>query len=170
MKRDELVVRAKRGDESAWAELHEKYCSRTEAVCFRVVRDYETARDLAQETFLKAWRKIKGFREKCAFSSWLYRIAHNISLMWLRRKRNHILIAGEEPYEGLSMPKRTDSDLRIDLGRAIGVLPRGSREVFFLHAVEGMSHREVAQKMNTSKGCSKSQFWRARASLRSALV
>ena len=82
-----LVERLKGGDESAFNELHTKYKGKIYGACFKIVKNHADAEDLVQEVFLRLYQKIGSFRGESRFSSWLYRIAINLTLVKLRVKR-----------------------------------------------------------------------------------
>jgi len=138
------------------------------------------AEDLTQEAFLQLFRKIATFRGESAFSTWLHRLAVNVVLMQLRKKRcpEISLDATNEPGEEASRPlmELGGPDLRlsgvldhINLSKAIKQLPDGYKEVFILHDVEGYEHKEIAGILECSIGNSKSQLFKARLRLRELL-
>lgn len=174
----QLVARAQRGDEGAFAALFEAHKRRVYALCLRMTGDTAEAEDLAQEAFLQLFRKISTFRGESAFSTWLHRLVVNVVLMHLRKKGLQQVPLEEMDNSQEDTVKREygDDDRRLlgsidrlALGRAIEQLPPGYRAVFVLHDVEGYEHNEIAQIMNCSVGNSKSQLHKARLKLREAL-
>ncbi|PYV28963.1 MAG: RNA polymerase subunit sigma-24 [Acidobacteria bacterium] len=171
----QLIARAQRGDESAFAALFEAHKRRVYSLCLRMTGDVAEAEDLSQEAFLQLFRKIGTFRGESAFSTWLHRLVVNVVLMHLRKKGIQ-QVPLEETDSSQEEPVRReygDEDKRlmrsidrISLDRAIAQLPPGYRAVFVLHDVEGYEHNEIAQIMNYSVGNSKSQLHKARLKLR----
>lgn len=174
----ELIARAQRGDEEAFAALFEVHKRRVYSLCLRMTGDTAEAEDLAQEAFLQLFRKIATFRGESAFSTWLHRLAVNVVLMHLRKKGLQ-QVSLDEPDASQDEPVRReygDDDKRllhaidrITLSRAIEGLPPGYRAVLVLHDVEGYEHNEIAQILNCSVGNSKSQLHKARLKLRELL-
>ena len=174
----QLIARAQRGDEEAFAELFETHKRRVYSLCLRITGDATEAEDLAQEAFLQLFRKIATFRGESAFSTWLHRLVVNAVLMHLRKKglQQVPLEDTDNSQEDAVKREYGDDDRRLlgavdrlALGRAIEQLPPGYRSVFVLHDVEGYEHNEIAQIMNCSVGNSKSQLHKARLRLREAL-
>ena len=167
-----LVQRAQRGDEQAFATLYQLHNKRVYSVCLRMTRDVAEAEDLAQEAFMQVFRNLNSFRGDSAFSTWLYRIAVNTVLMKLRRRKSPPLLSLDEPVSsdspslkrelGKQDPSLCGAIDRIALRRAIEELPRGSRQIFELHEVEGYQHHEIAELLQCSIGNSKSQLHKAK--------
>jgi RNA polymerase sigma-70 factor (ECF subfamily) len=171
----QLIARAQRGDEAAFAVLFEAHKRRVYSLCLRMTGDPAEAEDLSQEAFLQLFRKIGTFRGESAFSTWLHRLVVNVVLMHLRKKGIQQVpledtdTSQEEPVKreyGDDDKRLLGSIDRISLDRAIAQLPPGYRAVFVLHDVEGYEHNEIAQIMNYSVGNSKSQLHKARLKLR----
>jgi RNA polymerase sigma-70 factor (ECF subfamily) len=171
----QLIARAQRGDEEAFAALFEAHKRRVYSLCLRMIGNPTEAEDLTQEAFLQLFRKISTFRGESAFSTWLHRLAVNVVLMHLRKKGlNQISLDETENSQGEPIKRDYgDEDRRlvgsidrIGLNRAIAELPPGYRTVFILHDVEGYEHNEIAEIMNCSIGNSKSQLHKARLKLR----
>lgn len=174
----QLIARAQRGDEGAFAELYEAHKRRVYSLCLRMTGDTAEAEDLSQEAFLQLFRKISTFRGESAFSTWLHRLVVNVVLMHLRKRGiaqvplEDVDNSQEEPVKreyGDDDKRLMGSVDRIGLDRAIADLPPGYRAVFVLHDVEGYEHNEIAQIMNYSIGNSKSQLHKARLKLRDFL-
>jgi RNA polymerase sigma-70 factor, ECF subfamily len=174
----ELIARAQRGEEEAFAALFEAHKRRVYSLCLRMTGDTAEAEDLAQEAFLQLFRKIATFRGESAFSTWLHRLVVNVVLMHLRKKGLQ-QVSLDEPDASQDEPVKReygDDDKRllhsidrITLSRAIEDLPPGYRAVLVLHDVEGYEHNEIAQILNCSVGNSKSQLHKARLKLREIL-
>jgi RNA polymerase sigma-70 factor (ECF subfamily) len=168
----ELIDRVVAGDSVAERALYDAHVSRIYRLVFRLVGDDDIARDLTQETFIRAFDRIETFRRQSSLSTWLHSIAVSIALNRLRslnlsRKRELSLDDVAEP----SSPARSaEPDLKVRLTQAINRLPRGYRTVFVMHDVEGYTHEEIGMILGIDAGTSKAQLSRARIKLRSALA
>ena len=162
-----LIARARRNDHQAWEQLYRLHVGRVFALCVRLLGDPDLAEDMAQEAFVLAWRKLSSFRGDAAFGSWLYRIATNVTVSWLRKQKvfKHALDIDDLP-EPASQPQ---PDTGISLERAIAGLPAGARAVFVLYSLEGYTHDEVATLLGIAPGSSKAQLHRARQLLKAQL-
>jgi len=137
------------------------------------------AEDLTQDVFLQVFRKIQTFRAESAFSTWLYRLAVNIVLMRRRVKTlKETSLEAKSETEGDIFRRREMGRVdirvsgvvdRLNLKRALRQLPRGYRQIFFLHDVLGYEHHEIAEALGCSIGNSKSQLHKARMRLRTIL-
>lgn len=165
----EDVRRAQGGDTAAFERVYRRHAARIHTLCRRMLSP-EEADDLTQDVFIRAWQKLALFRGDSAFGTWLYRLAVNLILARrqtyaARRSR----FGGGDP-DLIPLAARSDRpDLRLDFDAAIQTLPRGAREVFVMHDVEGYTHEEIAGLLNVTAGTSKSQLHRARMSLRQYL-
>jgi len=165
----EDVRLAQNGDTAAFERIYRRHAARIHALCRRMHVPQE-AEDLTQEVFIRAWQKIGLFRGDSAFGTWLHRLAVNLVLA-----RRQTKSAQRDRYETddadvIPLHARSDRpDLRVDFDAALETLPRGAREVFVLHDVEGYTHEEIADLLNVTAGTSKSQLHRARMSLRQYL-
>ncbi len=174
----QLIARAQRGEEEAFAALFEIHKRRVYSLCLRMTADPAEAEDLSQEAFLQLFRKISTFRGESAFSTWLHRLVVNVVLMHLRKKGVQKISLDEVDNSQAEPVKREygDDDRRllgsvdrITLNNVIEELPPGYRAIFVLHDVEGYEHNEIARIMDCSVGNSKSQLHKARLKLREAL-
>jgi RNA polymerase sigma-70 factor (ECF subfamily) len=176
-RQDELALaeRCRQGDLGAFEELYRTHAGRLYGVAFRMVGNPADAEDLLQEIFLAAHRKLDSFRGESALGTWLYRLAVNLCLDYLRSRTGRAIQVtdplGDEPAlpdaRGRGLAEQTVS--KMDLERALAQLPEGCRTAFILHDVEGLEHREVAEVMGIAEGTSKSQVHKARLRLRSLL-
>ena len=174
------VSRAQTGDHDAFAELYGQHKKRVFFICMRIVRDFDLAEDLTQETFLQVHRKLASFRGDSLFTTWLHRLAVNTVLMHLRKRAlsvislDHLMSSVDEEHAGRSFGKRdltqTGAVDRLAINRAVATLTPGYRNIFLLHDVQGFDHVEVASMLNCSYGSTKSQLHRARRALRGALT
>ncbi len=131
------------------------------------------AEDLLQEIFLQAYRKLPEFRGDSAVGTWLYRLAMNRCLDYLKSRQTRTNAATGPLDEAAMMGPSVINDTgvkRLDLERAIGRLPDGARAAFLLHDVEGFQHHEIASILGISEGTSKSQVHKARLRLRAFLT
>ena len=170
-----LVERCRTGDLGAFEEIYRAHSGRLYSLALRMVGNAADAEDLLQEIFLSAHRKLEGYRGEAALGTWLYRLATNQCLDYLRsRAAKTSQVTGTIDDEiGLSdagsrnIAERTVA--KMDLERALAQLPDGARAAFVLHDVEGLEHREVAQALGVAEGTSKSQVHKARLKLRALL-
>lgn len=164
------------GNIAAFELIYTRYHRRTYSLTLRMTSNQTEAEDLTQEVFIQLFRKIGSFRGDSAFSTWLHRLTVNQVLMHFRRrsvKNERVSDDGEMPEQtvpGTSNPNKMSVIDNIALKNAIAELPRGYKNVFVLHDVEGFEHEEVARIMGISVGTSKSQLHKARLKLRGLLV
>jgi RNA polymerase sigma-70 factor, ECF subfamily len=171
----ELAARCRAGDAGAFEELYRQHARRLFSLVVRMIGSVDDAEDLLQEVFLQAHRKLSGFRGDSALGTWLYRLTMNLCLDHLRGRQMRMNRAtaslddnaSEEP--AAPQPVVPTPVSRVDLERAIEMLPDGARATFLLHDVEGFEHREIAQILGISEGTSKSQVHKARMKLRTIL-
>ncbi len=170
-----LVQRCRAGDLGAFEELYKAHAPRLYSLACRMVGNQSDAEDLLQEIFLAAHRKLESFRGESALGTWLYRLAANQCLDFLRSRAaraSQVTDAldderGMSEVPGHGLADRTVT--RMDLERALAQLPDGCRAAFVLHDVEGLEHREVAEALGIAEGTSKSQVHKARLRLRALL-
>jgi RNA polymerase sigma-70 factor (ECF subfamily) len=168
-----LVARCQRGDLGAFEELYKAHAPRLYSLACRMVGNASDAEDLLQEIFLAAHRKLDTFRGESALGTWLYRLAANQCLDFLRSRaaRTSQLTDALDDERvsdaGSGLADRTVT--KMDLERALAQLPDGCRTAFVLHDVEGLEHREVAETLGIAEGTSKSQVHKARLRLRALL-
>jgi RNA polymerase sigma-70 factor (ECF subfamily) len=165
---ENLISRARQGDQGAIEALWFRSADRLHALCLRMTADPALAEELTQESFLRAWQKLDSFREESEFTSWLHRVAVNVVLSHQRSNRRRQIREQQDPLPGLG-PLGEAPDRALDLDRAIRRLPQRARAVFLLHDVEGYRHAEIAQLLKIAIGTSKTQLHRARSLLREAL-
>jgi len=163
----QLVRAAAVGDESAAAALYRRHASLVRGMVAQRIQDRALVEDLCQEAWIRVFRALPGFRGNAAFSTWLHSIVRNLLNSWSRRKtlvQFHTDLVNETA-RSVSDP----ADLRLDLQRALATIPDGMRQILMLHDVEGWTHDEIADALGIATGTSKSQLFKARAKLRSAL-
>lgn len=168
----DLVARCQAGDVDAFAEVYARYASRIFSLATRMSGSAQTGEDLLQEIFLQAYRKIGSFKGDAALGTWLYRLAMNHCLDFVRSRHAKMeKMTDAIDADGYAAPSAArDAPVeRIDLERAMRQLPSGCREVFVLHDVEGYEHKEIAAMLGIAEGTSKSQVFKARMKLRGFL-
>jgi RNA polymerase sigma-70 factor, ECF subfamily len=168
----ELVTRCRNGDAAAFEALYRQHAPRLYSLASRMAGSGDRGEDLLQEIFLLAYRKLGSFKGDAALGTWLYRLAINHCLDFVRSRAAKSTkftdtLDDESSFEPAA-PRDTPI-ARLDLERAIASLPQGCREAFVLHDVEGFDHREVGRILGIAEGTSKSQVFKARMKLRAAL-
>ena len=171
----ELVKRVQKGDKGAFDLLVLKYEHKIVNLVMRYVRDPETALDISQEAFIKAYRALPRFRGDSAFYTWLYRIAVNTAKNHLAAQRRRPMdieldLQDQEQYGLHAKLKETDTpeavsmsdEMRETLERAIEALPDDLRTAIILRELDGMSYEEIAQTMDCPVGTVRSRIFRAR--------
>lgn len=171
----ELARRCRQGDSGAFEELYRTHAARLYSLVLRMTGSPQDAEDLLQDIFLHAHRKLDGFRGESTLGTWLYRLAVNQCLDFLRGRHSRMARATESYDEEGALEPAAPAPVvpvaisRVDLERAIARLPEGCRTAFVLHDVEGFAHHEVAEMLGVTEGTSKSQVHKARAKLRAIL-
>jgi RNA polymerase sigma-70 factor (ECF subfamily) len=174
---DGLVDRAKQGDLDAYSELVRRHRERLYRTIFRFTRDHGDTDDLAQETFLQAYREIDRFRENSGFYTWLYRIAVNLSLNFLKRKKREM---GRREFDERSVADRQapgfspeavslSRELHDRVNDAVDSLPLPYKTSFILVVYEGMSHGQAARVLGCSENTVSWRLHKARKMLQAKL-
>lgn len=181
-----LLEATREGDEAAFAELVRRYRNQITNYVYRMTNDYDLAVDLAQETFMRVYAAAERYQSSFAFSTYIYRIATNLAISELRRRKRRRLVSlstfflpresGEESCE-LEMPDGgplqdvtlVEDERRGAVSRAIATLPEKYRAPLVLRDVEGRSYDEIASILEMSEGTVKSRINRARSFLRNKL-
>ena len=164
---DDVVRRAQSGDSAAFDALYTAHVERVFALCLRMTADERRAEELAQDVFVKAWRRIGTFRGDAAFTTWLHRVTVNTVLDDRKRRSRRpaqLSAVADEAY-GPGSAAASDPGARLTLERAIASLPARARTAIVLHGIEGYSYEEVAELMDVAIGTVKSHIHRARALL-----
>ena len=171
----QLVERCREGELGAFEELYRQHSGRLFSLAVRMLGNQSDAEDQLQEIFLSAHRKLQSFRGESALGTWLYRLAMNQLLDYVRSRaaRTGQLTDGLDDATLLADAgghRLADRAIdRIDLERALAELPDGCRAAFILHDVEGLEHKEVSAVLGIAEGTSKSQVHKARLRLRGLL-
>src|SRR5215212_4444050 len=182
-----LIERVKRGDTKAFEMLVVKYQRRIERLIGRMVRDVDLIPDIAQETFVRAYRAIPQFRGESAFYTWLYRIAVNTAkktLVELKRDplvSESALASGDDGEDETSRVENELSDgetpeavlaskeIAATVNAAIEALSEDLRQAITLREIEGLSYEEIAELMNCPIGTVRSRIFRAREAIATRL-
>lgn len=166
-----LIQKCRKSDRQAQKELYNKYSSKMFGICLRYVKDSAQAEDVTITAFVKIFKKIDQFKADGSFEGWIRRIVVNESLGYIRKNKSMYLevdieMADREPdYSSLNNQLEAE-----DLMTLVQELPTGYRTVFNLYAIEGYSHKEIADELGVSVNTSKSQLSRARALLQKQLL
>ena len=168
----QLIVRVLEGDPVAERELYDAQVDRVYRLAYRMTGDDDLAQECTQETFIRAFDRLKQFRGDAALSTWLHSIAvsvvYNVMRKVTRLNKRHTELS--ETAGMIDGEVRAEPDLKERLAAAIDGLPHGYKTVFVMHDIEGYKHEEIAQALGVRTGTSKAQLSRARAKLRVALA
>jgi RNA polymerase sigma-70 factor (ECF subfamily) len=173
---DRLVDAARSGDRAAFDELVRRTYVDTYTLAMRLTANEEDARDVVQESYLRAWKGIKSFRGDAQFSTWMYRITANAAATLVqkrRRRRTESLENVEEPIDASieGQPEvATESSVGLEeLARAVASLPPKLRNTVVLKDVYGLSHEAIAEDLGISVAAAKVRLHRGRKRLRDVL-
>jgi RNA polymerase sigma-70 factor (ECF subfamily) len=181
---DELVRSARRGDLKAYDELVKRYQERIYATLYHMTSNHEDANDLAQESFIKAFQALKSFKGGSSFYTWLYRIAVNKTINFLKQRKNRThmsldnldfnaehdpdlmaLISEQTPRRAAGL-----TELQEKLNEALMKLSESHRLVVVMHDVQGLSHEEIAEAVDCNVGTVRSRLFYARQQLQGFLA
>ncbi len=179
-----FVKRSQAGDLAAYDELIRRYQERIYGTLYHMTSNHEDAHDLAQESFIKAYQAIKTFKGGSSFYTWLYRIAVNKTLNFLKQRKNRVhmslndldfgaekdpdliaLISDKTPLRDAGL-----KELQNKLNEAMQRLSEHHRMVVTLHDVQGLSHEEIAEVMDCNVGTVRSRLFYARQQLQGWLA
>ena len=178
---EELVTRSMGGDLDSFNQLVLRWERPIYALAYRVIGREEDARDVCQETFLRAFRALKGFKGQAKFSSWLYRIALNLCRDWIRRERRQPIAQAPEGVDiielaGESTPSESIEDLvaRREIGRAVAramaELPDEQRTAIILKEYHGLTFQEIAEMLDCPLSTVKTRLYQGLSVLRRQLA
>lgn len=165
----ELVARSMDGDEDAYAILIDRYKKGLYRHCFKFTHDEDDAEDIALDAFVEAYVHLDRYDSRFRFSTWLYKIATNLALMHLRKRRDVLMDEDELDRIASDLPSTEDMALRNELRKAVKELPLRYRTVVAMHYWEGKSYGEIARYMGTSVGSVKGWMHRAKQQLKEIL-
>lgn len=184
MNETELIQKAAQGDQDAFARLLELHQNKVYGLTLRLVGSPEDAMELTQETFFNAWRGLPNFHADSKFSTWLYRLATNAAIDFLRREKrrknlstiplstdddsDRVLDIPDQRFTPQSQLER--QELQEAVHRGLGQLSDEHRQVLVLRELNGLSYTEIAQVLGIEEGTVKSRIFRARLALRNILL
>ena len=184
LKLDVLVEHAINGSFEAFDKIMVHYRERMYGVIYNMTLNHSDAADLTQETFVKAFRSISKFKRKSSFFTWLYRIGVNLTLTFLKRKRNRKFFSFEqffgdslnEGQKGVLASNEINSakstmlnELHEKLNEALSRLSDKHRTIVILYEIDGLSHKEISQIMKCTEGTVRSRLHYAKIQLQSML-
>lgn len=183
MQNDILIHRAAKGDEAAFEQLLTQHEKSVYNLCLRMTGNPEDAMDVSQEVFLRVWKNLGSYQFDAAFSTWLFRIASNACIDFLRAKkrRNDVSLTMQDENDGedkeLAVPDETPlpeeqllaKEQQRAVMKAMSELPPDFREILQLRVVEGLPYEEIAEILDIKVGTVKSRLARARNQLRKNL-
>jgi RNA polymerase sigma factor (sigma-70 family) len=162
----ELIAGCKRSKNHYQQALYQQHHRKMFGVCLRYTDNRQDAEDVLQDGFIKVFKNIKSFKGKGSLEGWIRRIMVNTAIEHYRKRSRYFMVEIDSAYE-LELPAEQLEALgRGEILDLVQALPAGYRTVFNLYAIEGYSHKEIAEMMGISVGTSKSQFSRAKALLR----
>lgn len=170
-KETEWIDGCRKQDSLAQKRLYEHYSAKMYALCCRYISSKMEAEDVLITAFTKLFERIDQFKGEGSFEGWMRRIIVNESLTYLRRNKNMYLETDIEAVDREPDFAKLENNLEAeDLMKMISQLPTGYRMVFNLYAIDGFSHKEIADQLGISENTSKSQLSRARSALQKNLV
>jgi RNA polymerase sigma-70 factor (ECF subfamily) len=180
-----LIRAAQEHDHDAFEQLVRLYDRSVLRVALNILRSEDEARDAYQEVFLRTYRNLRGFRFQCSFHTWLYRIATNVCLDFLRRKgaRKEQILGDDGEHSGTTVFERaadgspasnpdrvlTQTEMGREIADALGTLTPKERVVFELKHYEGLRLRAIGEMLSISEEAAKNSLFRATRKLRTAL-
>lgn len=182
MTEQELVARAKQGDQDAFGQLVLNNEKRIYTLCLRMTGNPQDAQDQAQEAFLNAWRALDSFKGDSSFATWVYRLASNACIDFLRRQKRRqpveVAVSLNDENSGWAEPVDPHQDvqknlerqeLRHAVERGLQALPDHHRQVLVMRELSGLSYQEIGDTLNLDLGTVKSRISRARLALKNIL-
>jgi RNA polymerase sigma factor (sigma-70 family) len=178
-----LVRRAQAGETSAFDILVERYKERLYATVYHMTSNHEDANDLVQDTFIKAYKSLRSFRGQSSFYTWVYRIAVNRTINFIKRRKNRNQFSLDDVDSSIQndpdlvemmshvTPRREVglTELHEKLNEALQKLSEPHRAVVTMHDVQGMTHADIAQVMKCSEGTVRSRLFYARQQMQALL-
>lgn len=172
MNEDILVKKCIEGDNRAQKKLFDLFAPKLFGVCLRYMKDHNLAQDTLQDGFVKIFTKLSDYNGKGSFEGWMRRIVVNTCLDQLRKDQKLKMNTSIDDVSFFVKDNHwIEEELTAkDLLKLVESLPDGYRVVFNMFAIEGYSHKEIAEQLNISENTSKSQFSRAKSHLRKKLI
>ena len=169
---EQLVNECVSGKVSAQKTFYERFARKMMGVCLRYASSYEEAQDVLQDGFIKVFNNLDRYQNKGSLEGWVRRIMVNTSLDAYRKNKKHQQDVGMDQVEYLVEDKSyIIEDIQADdLLKLVQSIPEGYRVVFNLYAIEGYSHKEIAERLGVTESTSKSQYSRAKKLLRQMLI
>lgn len=170
-----LVKRWCQGDEEAFAELVKSYEKRLGYIIYQMVGNYEEVRDLIQETFIRAHYQCRKLKDAARFSSWLYRIAVNLSIDYSRRLKqrgDQVALESQElraPFSTDPVRQTESRELAVAVKEAVDSLPPRQKAVVVLNVLHGFTYQETSNIIGCTIGTVKATLFKARCHLRGKL-
>lgn len=173
-----LVERVLSGDNRAFEKLVEKYKKRIYYLAYKMTRDHDSADELAQESFVKAYQALSRFKKGYSFYTWIYRICVNLSINFLKKEKNSVSTDLISDHELLHFSKSVSNQLESMImseqaaivKQALETIPPEQKAVFILKTYENMTYEQMADVLSCSIGTVMSRLFRARHKLRGALA
>ena len=177
----DLVARAVAGREACFEELVSRYQRPIAAYVYRMVGNYDAALDLTQEVFIKVYNSLNRYRSEFKFSTWIYKIAHNAAIDYLRRHavREQALVSGKDTERSevaiasrrLTPEQESEKkERRSEIEAVVQELPTAYRELIVLRHSQDLSYDEIAEVTGLPLGTVKNRLFRAREAMRDALL
>ncbi len=166
----ELVQKCIQGDKKAQEQFYSRYSGVIWKICLRYSKDEDSAKDVFQDTMVRAFQKLTEFRFEGSFEGWLRRICVNQCLDAIRKDKSKWQDSIDENHEEIESEFKSDHNIEAkQLLLLLQTLPVGYRTVFNLYVIEGYSHSEISNMMGISESTSKSQLFKARKVLQDKL-
>jgi len=172
MTNEQIVNKCLKGDARAQKMLYEKFAPKLLAICYRYASKHEEAQDILQEGFIKIFEKLDKYSGLGSLEGWMRRIIVNTALDGIRRNKK-LLLNDDINEVGYKIESNDFIEERLaaqDLLKVLHSIPVGYRTIFNLYAIEGYSHKEIAEQLEISPSTSKSQYSRAKALLRKKIT
>lgn len=181
-----LVAKSQGGDYRAFDDLVQRHRGRVYAMIQNMVKNDADAWDLSQEVFLKVWKALPRFEARAKFSTWLYRIVHNVVYDWMRKRKlesagefdDQLMKESQIAVGARTTPNQNvrpdeamhNEELRLKIEKAMDSLSPEHREIVLLREVQGMDYKEIAEILDISMGTVMSRLFYARKKLQGLLT
>jgi RNA polymerase sigma-70 factor (ECF subfamily) len=171
MNEENIVNACLKGNPLAQQKLFEMFAPKMLGVCLRYMKTDDEAEDVLQDAFVKIFTKLFDYKNRGSLEGWVRRIVVNTALDQLRKntKFTHVYDIAELEYKLENVDSIFESLVAKDLMKLVNAMPNGYRVVFNMFAIEGYSHKEIAETLGVSESTSKSQYSRARSYLKEKL-